>query len=88
MNNEFLNDVENIIEHKAHRYGEPTMFFKKLSRLWSLMLDIEINEHDVVNMFIQMKLLRLQNNPNHLDTQKDIVGYTTIQNMLTNDKIE
>jgi len=43
--------------------------------MWSAITGADITAHQVAHMMICLKLSRLQNTPDHLDSYVDIVGY-------------
>ena len=45
----------------------------------------EINPHDVYKCMIAVKLARLIETPDHLDSVVDIIGYAALYGEITND---
>lgn len=73
---EFLKTVESIIcGNREVAYGKPEDNFKRIADLWKVYLGFDITKRDVAYMMILMKVARLMNNPEHLDSIVDIAGY-------------
>lgn len=78
------------VADRGLNYGRPEDNFRRIARLWSTHLvnrygegfggDTTIatptlDEHDVVQMMILMKIARLENSPTHMDSLVDCAGY-------------
>jgi hypothetical protein len=90
LNEAETNDIKATIADEAKRivsgarrsaYGKPEANFERISRYWTAYManvgkPIEITAADVSPMMILMKLARLAESPQHLDSMIDAVGYT------------
>jgi len=78
------------VADRGLNYGRPEDNFRRIARLWSTHLvnrygdglGVEttvavptLDEHDVVQMMILMKIARLENSPTHMDSLVDCAGY-------------
>jgi hypothetical protein len=78
------------VADRGLNYGRPEDNFRRIARLWSTHLvnrygegfggDTTVavpalDEHDVAQMMILMKVARLENSPKHADSAVDIAGY-------------
>lgn len=60
---------------RQENYGNPESNFKDIAFLWMDYLDHDIAPHDVAIMMILMKIARLKNKRDHVDSWVDIAGY-------------
>lgn len=73
---ECLEEAKRIINGaRQENYGNPESNFKEIAWLWNEYLDIGIEAEDVAIMMILMKIARLKNKKNHVDSWVDICGY-------------
>lgn len=81
---DILHEANRIItQDRQDTHGRPEDNFRKIAALWSDYLDYELHALDVGAMMILLKLVRFQNNPEHLDNTIDIVGYGAILGEIT-----
>ena len=73
-----MTDIDKLIKEKGEDYGEPLSFFSKLAIIYSEMIGKHISTNQVVAMFMVMKSLRAFNNPDHVDSYLDAMGYSKI----------
>tara|TARA_R100001460_G_scaffold107383_3_gene156077 strand:+ start:2199 stop:2486 length:288 start_codon:yes stop_codon:yes gene_type:complete len=73
-----MTDIDKLIKEKGEDYGEPLSFFSKLAIIYSEMIGKNITTNQVVAMFLVMKSLRGFNNPDHVDSFLDAMGYAKI----------
>lgn len=87
---EIASDSENIAD-KAEKiifgdrektYGDPGKNLSIIAGMWSAYLGVEITPHHVCDMMIQLKLVRLKNNPDHEDSKVDVIGYALLKERL------
>ena len=69
-----------IYGDREQTYGHPSKNLLKIASLWSTYLETEIDIDDVCSMMILLKIARLQNQPEHRDSQVDICGYAALMN--------
>lgn len=67
-----------IFEERRANYGLAKHHFREVAKRWSLVLDKEVRPDQVVKCLIDLKLARLKENPNHLDSIIDIAGYAAV----------
>lgn len=67
-----------ITKDRNATHGEPENSFATIAAFWSTYLDIEIAPFDVAAMMALLKLARIKENPDHLDSWIDTVGYCAI----------
>lgn len=72
---DFLEKVKSIV-CIGDRYGKPENSFTDIAKLWSIYLEKEITEKDVCMLMGLLKIVRVKNNPNHLDSLIDLAGYS------------
>lgn len=83
-------DIKTYIADEAKRivsgarrsaYGKPEANFERIARFWTAYManvgkPVEITAADVSPLMVLMKLARLAESPQHLDSMVDAVGYT------------
>ena len=70
-----LTDASKLVDgDRRSSYGTPEQSFKKLSKLWSAYLDVEITAHDACVMMTLLKISRLAYKPNE-DSSTDGAAY-------------
>lgn len=75
----FLDDVENTVsKDRAKDYGNARENFDRIASLWSALTGTKMTRFDVAMFMIAHKLSRLQNNPHHRDSWRDIAGYAAL----------
>ena len=63
-------------------YGDPSIFFRKVAVMWSVILGIDVTPEKAVLLMIAFKLVR-QANKHKDDNLDDLDGYTEILRRLT-----
>lgn len=78
-------EVAEVLLERAENYGDPVIFTKRVAESWNRFLQEKLNTHetvispiDFVLLMIKLKVARLENDPSHADSHKDIIGYVTI----------
>lgn len=66
-----------VCGNREQDYGGPEDNFRKIGDLWSIYLDcnVKIDAYDVAAMMALLKISRLSNNPEHMDSWVDLAGY-------------
>lgn len=68
-----------VTKERNDRYGDPEDSFKIIAELWNAYLQydesLKLSERDVAAMMILLKIARIRNGSNHLDSWIDIAGY-------------
>lgn len=71
----FDQQAESVTHDRQSDYGDPSVSFDRIALMWSAITGVDISAQQVAHMMIALKLCRLQQSPNHLDSYVDIVGY-------------
>ena len=66
--------IETVYE-RPETHGEPEDSFGLIADLWGDFLDIELEDWEVANMFVLMKVARNREGIYHEDNYEDIAGY-------------
>lgn len=81
-----LQKAHNIIYGDREQvYGDPAKNLRVIAEFWSTHLSAVFNEqvtlsiNDVCSMMALVKQARLTNDPNHLDSEVDVCGYTALR---------
>lgn len=64
-----------VAGERDNTYGGPEDNFKRIAQLWSVILQREVSLTEVASCMAAVKLARLVNSPNHLDSWVDLAGY-------------
>jgi hypothetical protein len=74
---ELLREAAAIIAgDRDKQYGAPEDNFKRISRIWSVIIGVELTEEDVAMMMIGLKVARYANRGGFQpDSWRDIAGY-------------
>lgn len=86
MNDSVLVEAERIINGQRRvDYGNVTLSFERIARLWGGYLNREVSAHDVAHMMILMKVARAQNGY-HRDSYVDVAGYAGCAELLNKER--
>ncbi len=89
MANEFLKELESVLEERDLQYGDSSKQLKVIANLWETYLyakdDKLMSEKDVANMMILLKVARSIAS-DHKDNQVDIAGYSALISKLNQAK--
>lgn len=82
---DLLKEALGIVEKRGLSYGKPENNFARISQLWSIYFGMReattregmylVDETDVAILMVLMKVARLMERPDHLDSWLDIAGY-------------
>lgn len=74
---EALRQAASIISgERDTQYGAPEDNFKRISKIWSVIIGVELSEEDIAMMMVGLKLARYANKSGFQpDTWIDIAGY-------------
>lgn len=64
-----------VTRDRAATHGPAERTFTAIAELWSVYLDMPVNDADVANLMILLKVARARGNPGHADNWVDIAGY-------------
>lgn len=75
-----LHEAQKVIYGDREKtYGSPSKNLRRIADYWQTYLGCDpLTEEDVCNMMILLKVARLQNQPDHRDSQVDICGYAAL----------
>lgn len=83
----FLDQVGFVLDKRIKEYGEPRDNFDEIAKKWSLTLNHPITPFEVGLLMIDLKMVRLKNDPSSFDSLLDIAGYAAclaeVQNLNT-----
>lgn len=69
---------EYVTKDRAATHGEAEDSFETIAKLWSEFLEHQITSQDVCAMMLLLKIARIKENPNHVDSWVDVAGYASI----------
>ena len=72
---QLLEHAAELISRRRREYGEPVDVFEAIAKRWSLVFGTKVTVAQVVIALLDVKLVRLSSNPEHLDSQIDVAGY-------------
>ena len=67
-------------------YGDPYINHKRIADLWSVYLETEISPSQVALCLCLVKIARLMETKNHLDSFIDLAAYAAIGGEISNEK--
>jgi hypothetical protein len=70
-----LDSAKQTVYDRPDQHGEPEDSFAIIADFWSNYLGIEIEPHEVCDLFILMKVARNREGVYHEDNPEDIAGY-------------
>ena len=75
-----LSEAEKCVcGQREQDYGTPEDSFEMIGKLWTVYLDYatKIDAHDVAAMMALLKIARISENPQHMDSWVDLAGYAS-----------
>ena len=72
---QLLEHAAELISRRRREYGEPVDVFEAVAKRWSLVFGTKVTVAQVVIALLDVKLVRLSSNSEHLDSQVDVAGY-------------
>lgn len=72
---ELLNLASEAVRDRGADYGTIYETHERIAVLWTALLGHEVSPEEVVMCMIAVKMARLAQTPNHLDSWVDIAGY-------------
>lgn len=70
-----LSEAQDAINERGENYGSPLDNFTRIANLWSVVLGIEVQPHEVGLCMDLVKTARLIETPDHYDSWVDKAGY-------------
>lgn len=81
---EILDEAKRLINtDRAKDYGHPRINHERIAALWSPILGIEVTPSQVALCMTQVKISRLVQTPDHLDSFIDAAAYISIAGELS-----
>lgn len=74
MADQLLEQAAGVVRDRRRAYGEPADLFERAALRWSQVLGVEVTPAQVLACLIDLKVARLTNNPQHMDSIVDIAG--------------
>lgn len=81
---ELLDSVQEILETREGSHGTPEDNFRMIAQLWSIYLDCPIDETNVAEMMVLMKIARAASGVPTRDHYADVCGYAALAHGLRN----
>jgi hypothetical protein len=75
---QMLQNAARLVEERRKRYGNPAASMAAIAARWSLTLGHPVTPAQVVLCLIDLKLARLAHDPAHLDSARDLAGYSAV----------
>ena len=69
---------ECICVDRQATYGDPHEHFTAVANVWSVLLGVRIEAHQVPLLMAGLKLVRASINPKHIDSWVDLAGYAAL----------
>ena len=66
------------VKDRRASYGSPDENFRRLSKLWEVVLEVDVGALGAVLCCVELKVARLLEDPTHADSWVDIAGYAAI----------
>ena len=81
-----LDTVRATLVKRNKQYGDVETSFERIATVWTLILagKTEVTPADVALMMAGLKLCRLIDQPDHEDSQIDLIGYAALISEVTN----
>ena len=85
---DILDDAKRLINtDRARDYGHPRINHERIAALWSPILGIEVTPAQVALCMTQVKISRLVQSPDHLDSFIDAAAYISISGELATSEL-
>ena len=76
---EALEESKRLITKDRHEtHGAAAQHFSKIAAVWSVLLNQDLSATDVLLCLSALKLTRLADNQQHLDSYIDLIGYSAL----------
>lgn len=86
--NEVLLSATDIIGDRGRIYGHPRVNQTRIALRLQQMLEIPISDYQACLAMVEVKLARLQETPNHIDSYIDAVAYLSLACELSTEEDE
>jgi len=75
---EFIADAQEIFGKRAGEYGDAYLMHERISIIWTAILGVEVQAHQVALCMAGLKMARLSHQPEHWDSWVDMINYAAI----------
>lgn len=84
---EILSKAHDLINgDRAEEYGDADVNFNRIANGWSLILGSHVTADQAALCMVWLKISRLCNTPNHVDSFVDAAGYVALAGELANNR--
>ena len=73
-----LNAAIEAVTGRIKNHGSPGDTFSDIAKRWRVTLGVHVTAHQVALCLIDLKIVRANNNPHHMDNAVDIAGYASL----------
>lgn len=88
-----LSSIQKILTERRANYGPPGANFKDIADMWNILFQHKLGEGkffvpgDVAQAMVAVKMCRLIETPNHVDSMRDGTGYFTCMEEVTHKEV-
>ena len=75
---EILQQAQDAVDNRRCHYGEPQEMLQRFAKITSLILGYKVTTQQAGVILMGLKISRLIENPNHLDSIVDVAGYAGV----------
>jgi len=75
---EFIVAAQEIFGERAGEYGDAYLMHERISVIWTAILGVEVQAHQVALCMAGLKMARLSHQPEHRDSWVDMINYAAI----------
>ena len=83
-----LIDAIDIIQDRGKVYGHPSINFARQSARFSCLLDYPVTPAQAALLMVEVKLARIAESPNHIDSYIDAIAYLSLSLQLQTEEDE
>lgn len=73
-----LNAAIEAVTGRMENHGAPSKTFADIAARWTATIGVPVTAHQVALCLIDLKIVRANNNPQHIDNAVDIAGYASL----------
>jgi hypothetical protein len=73
-----LQEANKAVADRGDSYGKPSENFERIAELWGGYTGTYFEADDVGIMMMMVKISRIMETPNHIDSWVDIAGYAAV----------
>jgi hypothetical protein len=75
---EILQQAQDAVDDRQTNYGEPQEMLQRFAKITSLIVGEKVTPQQAGLILMGLKITRLIENPNHLDSIVDVAGYAGV----------